>query len=58
MKDFKDYTFADFNPTLPPLTSFFLLYQLFSNCRLRYCVLQILSILIFLNGIFLYFNRS
>ena len=37
---------------------FLLQYQQFSDVLLRYCVLQILSILNFLNGIFLYFSRS
>ena len=45
-------------PNFALCTSFSSLYQQFNDGGLRYCVLQILSILIFLNGIFLYFSRS
>ena len=45
-------------PSFALCTSFPSLFQQFNDNSLRYCVLQILSILIFLNSFFLFFSRS
>ena len=54
----QNVTEAPTYPNFDLIVLFLLLYQQFSHFGLRYCVLQILSILIFLNGIFLYLSRS